>query len=58
MNPYQWSKPSPVGQRSNGPAAVCSQSGVLCHLPKAAVVYPFCLRISETRAQLLGMEPV
>ena len=37
-NPYQYSKPSPVGQRVNGPIGVVSQSGVLCHLPQAAVL--------------------
>ena len=32
--------PSPVGQSVNGPIAVVSVAGVLCHLPKAAVLYP------------------
>ena len=31
-------KPSPVGQRSNGPTALISRGGVWCHLPNAAVL--------------------
>ena len=31
-------EPSPVGHRVNGPIAVVSSPGVLCHLPKAAVL--------------------
>ena len=36
--PYQYSNPRPVGQCWNGPMGDVSQSGVLCHLPQAAVL--------------------
>ena len=49
-----YSNPSPVGQRPNGPAGLTSQTGVLCHLPNAAVLYPFRLRSSAIPAALFA----
>ena len=57
-NPHQWSKPQACGQCSNGPAGPISRPGVMCHLPKPPVMYPFSLRILGRAVQLRGRVPV
>ena len=47
-----------MGQRSFGPIAVVSFAGVLCHLPKAEVLYPYSLSTSGKVAAVFGMMPV
>ena len=43
----------PVGQRSNGPIDVVWLAGVLCHLPNAAVLYPYWCKHLRDRRRLL-----
>src|SRR6266850_4759047 len=54
MNPKKCSNPDPVGQWSNGPIGVVSNTGTSWHLPNCAVEYPLSLRISASGAQVLG----
>jgi hypothetical protein len=44
----------PFGHRPNGPAAPCWPSGVRCHFPNAAVLYPFSARILGKGVQSRG----
>src|SRR5262245_2255364 len=53
-NPQKYTNPSPHGQRSNGPAAPCWSSGVMCHFPNAAVEYPFPWSTRATLAEFFG----
>jgi hypothetical protein len=43
-----------LGQRSNGPIGLVSQTGTSWHLPKCAVEYPFSLSVSATGALFFG----
>jgi hypothetical protein len=47
-------KPEPFARRSNGPAALASQVGVLCFLPIQAVMWPFCRSTSAMVPVLRG----
>ncbi|MDF2231260.1 hypothetical protein P2H44_01700 [Albimonas sp. CAU 1670] len=52
--PNQYSKPRAAGQRSNGSVGEASQSGVLRHVPKAAVEQAWSSWISAMVAEERG----